>query len=126
MLIVGYGGITHKDLLRVTAVNRGDAPTTITNLCLLEYSSAWARWRHKPRKSFVITNPQLPGYTQLMPYILNVGEQWSGFAPERDDVTGDIQTGVMFAAIFTTDRDRPYTVRIPKRKPDKLAGATQI
>lgn len=126
MMIFGNGTVEAKDLLRVTVTNRGDAPTTITNLCLLEYDSAWRRWRDKPTRSFVVPHPQLPGYPPIVPHVLKIGEQWTGLAHDRSDVTGDIQSGTMYAAVYTTDRESPYLAHIPKRKPDKLANATKI
>jgi hypothetical protein len=126
IMVVGYAGVEHRDLLKVTAVNRGEIPTTIVNLCLMEYPNFWARWRDKPSQSFVVPHPALPGYTQVMPYVLNTGEQWSGYAHDQPDVTGDIQTGKMWAAIYTTDREKPYLAHIKKRAPDKLKNATPI
>ncbi|WP_047508035.1 MULTISPECIES: hypothetical protein [unclassified Rhizobium] len=127
MSIIGAGGLEAEDLLVVKATNRGDAPTTITHLCLLEYSNTLQRWRDKASKQFVILHPQLPGYPSVIPYVLKVGEQWTGIGHDRTDVTGDVQSGNMWAGIYTTDRRRPYLVRIKKRETEaKLADAQEI
>ncbi|CDZ55513.1 hypothetical protein [Neorhizobium galegae] len=115
IMLDGRGGQT-KGLLIVYVTNRGDTPTTITNLCLLDYPNVLARWRDKASRSFVIPHPQPPGTPPTIPHVLNPGQQWAGMAHDRSDVTGDVQTGTMYAAVYTTDRNRPYVVRIPKRK----------
>ncbi|TPL55413.1 hypothetical protein FJ942_17050 [Mesorhizobium sp. B2-4-2] len=107
------------DLLVVNVVNRGDTPTTIINFGLLDYPNAWGRWRRKPARSFVIPHPQPPGSPPVIPQQLSPGQRWMGMADHRPDILGDIQTGRMWAAIYTTDRDRPYMARIPKRQPEK-------
>ncbi|MBX5149571.1 hypothetical protein HJB78_00940 [Rhizobium lentis] len=125
MAIIG-DGIEKNGLLLVTATNRGDAPTTITNLCLLEYANIWSRWRNRASRSFIVPHPQLEGRPPIVPHVLKTGEQWMGMAHDRSDVTGDIQTGKMWAAIYTTDRDKPYLAHIKKRAPDKMKGATAV
>ncbi|TAU80451.1 hypothetical protein ELI41_29535 (plasmid) [Rhizobium leguminosarum] len=125
MAIIG-SGIEKNGLLLVTATNRGDAPTTITNLCLLEFPNMWSLFRNRAVRSFVVPHPQLEGRPPIVPHVLKVGEQWMGMAHERSDVTGDIQTGRMWAAIYTTDRDRPYLAHIKKKAPNKLEGAKAI
>lgn len=126
MSLVGLAGIEKKGMLIVNATNRGDAPTTVTTLAVLEYTSLWARWRNRPARSFIIPRPQLEGYPPNLPHVLKIGEQWTGIGNDRTEETGDLQTGKMFAAVYTTDREKPYLARIPKRKPDKLADATKI
>jgi hypothetical protein len=125
MAIVG-NGIEKNGLLLVTATNRGDAPTTITNLCLLEYPNMWSRCRNRAARSFVVPHPQLEGRPPIVPHVLKIGEQWMGMAHDRSDVTGDIQTGKMWAAIYTTDREKPYLAHIKKRAPDKLKSAIPL
>lgn len=104
-----------KGLLVVDVSNRGSATTTLTNLAILEFSSRWSRLRMRPAKSFIIPHPQLPGNKPVIPHVLPPGEQWMGMAYDRSDVTGDIQTGTFWAAVYTTDRERPYLARIPKK-----------
>lgn len=128
MTIVGQGRKTETGLLVVNAVNRGDAPTTITHFCLLEYPSRWAAWRRKHRQSFVILHPQLEGYPPAIPKLIGQGEEWTGIARPEGEVATLIESGTMWAAVYTTDRDRPYTIHIPKRNPvaEKLKSAKKI
>src|SRR5712664_2221355 len=47
-----------KDIVIITVVNRGDAPTMITNLVLLEMPTRWAKFRKRATRAFVVPNPQ--------------------------------------------------------------------
>lgn len=128
MTLIGHSGVEKNDILVVNAVNRGDAPTTITHLCLLEYPSRWAAWRKKHTQSFVVLHPQPEGYPPIIPKILGRGEEWTGLAHPQGEVAEALQKGTMWAAIYTTDRDKPYVAHIPKRKPeaDNLKNAKKI
>ncbi|MGV2050245.1 hypothetical protein ACQZ48_09175 [Agrobacterium sp. 22-209-1] len=128
MTLIGQGGVEQTNLLVVNAVNRGDAPTTITHFCLLEYPNIWAKWRNKASQTFVVLHPQMPGHPPIIPTMLGSGQEWTGMAHPREDVTGDIRTGKMWAAIYTTSRGRPYTARVPKRtsQPNALKAAEKI
>lgn len=114
-------------LLMVNVVNRGDTPTTITHFGLVEYSNVWARLVDRQSHSFLILHPQPEGNPPIIPAVLRPGERWMGMAHPRPDVTGDIQTGTFWAAIYTTDRDKPYLARIPMPKSvPALESATKI
>ncbi|MBP1883236.1 hypothetical protein [Sinorhizobium mexicanum] len=125
VMLDGIGNKT-EGLLVVNATNRGDAPTTITNLCLLRYPSWFSRLRKKADKSFVIPHPQAKGSTSYaLPYVLSPGQQWIGMAHDRQDATGDIQTGRFWVALYTTDRNAPYVVHIPKRSANSELSAAK-
>src|SRR5947207_1951208 len=51
-----YDGQT---LFVIEVANDGDRPTTITNVGLLYFDSAWSRFRRRPSKAFVMPNPNL-------------------------------------------------------------------
>lgn len=126
IMLDGLGEKT-TGLLVVNVTNRGDAPTTITTFALLNYPNWWARWRNKETQSFIIPHPQPKGSAPILPHVLQPGQQWTGMAHNRSDVTGDIQTGTFWAAIYTTDRDRPYLAHIPKPKSvPALENATKV
>ena len=105
-----------KGILVVNVANRGDVPTTIKNFGILEYSGFWARWRDKCSQSFIVPHPQAKGNAPIVPFVLKPGEQWMGMAHPRPEVTGDLETGTFWAAIYTSDRDKPYLGRIRKRQ----------
>lgn len=123
MVMIGNGK-RGDGLLVVTVINRGDAPTTIKSLGMIEYPNFWAWLRNRPTRAFVIADPsqRFP-----LPHLLAPGAQWTGIGPDRPELTGDIQTGTMWVDVGTTDRARPYLVRIPKRRPrPELENATTV
>jgi len=129
MVLGGSSPEEERDLLMVHAYNRGDQPTTITNMVIFEYSSRWSRWRGRPKSTFLIPHPQLTGRPPIIPAELRPGGQWSGMARTRSEITGDLQSGCFWAGVVTTDRDRPYLARIPKRKKagsDTTTGPDEI
>lgn len=116
-----------KGVLVVDAVNRGSASTTIETLALLDFPSIWARMRMAPRQSFIVPNPVLEGAVGRPPFVLQPGSKWTGIAYDRADVTGDIQTGTFWAAVYTTDRNKPYLAKVPKPQLKKeLVNATEV
>jgi hypothetical protein len=60
MTIGGGPDVDEKDLVILTVINRGDAPTMITNMILWEMPTVLHRLRiRKPANYFVVTNPHL-------------------------------------------------------------------
>ena len=97
----------------ISVSNRGSLPTTITNLCLLQYDNWWQKFRNKPSKSAVVNDPSLgrTNYGQI-PHTLEAGKEWRGFIPQGNKLNEWINTGHLYAAIFITHQDRPVTARL--------------
>jgi hypothetical protein len=126
-MIMIYGRKEVSGLLLVNVINRGHTPTTITHFAILEYPNALKRWRNDPAHSFLIPHPQPEGSPPSIPHVLEPGRQWTGVARPRPDVTGDIQTGTFWAAIYTTDRKRPYLAHIRRKTEAKeLVEAKEV
>ena len=53
MIFVGGGADRSIRYACISVSNRGSLPTTITNLCLLQYDNWWRKFRNKPIKSAV-------------------------------------------------------------------------
>jgi hypothetical protein len=78
-MTIGAGpDFDEADLIIVTVTNRGEAPTMITNLLVFEYANRFLRMRRRPKRSMVITNPQLKGYPPNTPSVLEPGRFWTG------------------------------------------------
>ena len=60
----------------VTAVNRGDQPTTITNLLVHQFASRWKQFRKKGRTFFTL--PMGPSGGTAIPHVLQPGTKWIG------------------------------------------------
>ena len=120
MLFIGGGAydksVENSRYVSVLVLNRGSLPTTITNLCLLQYDNWWRRFRYKSSRSAVVNNPSL-GWTGSgqIPYMLEPGGQWTGFIPQNAELNEWIDAGHLYAAIFTTHQDRPMTTRLRMR-----------
>jgi hypothetical protein len=126
-IIIGGGpGVDETDLVIVTVINRGDAPTMVTNLCLFEMPSWWRRWRFRPIKSYVIPNPQLKGYPPNVPSDLEPAKKWTGALRQRPDVIPDMRTGSFYVGLYASHRDRPYLKRVPKKKDPLPAGTRKL
>jgi len=124
MMMIDNLGKQENGLTVATVTNRGDAPTTITSLGIVEYPSYWARLRNRTTREFLVVHPS---DSHPLPYVLAPGTHWIGIARKRPDLYGDIQTGTMWVAIGTTNRGKPYLARIPKRKPrPELENATKV
>jgi hypothetical protein len=105
-----------KDIVIITVVNRGDAPTMITNLVLLEMPTRWAKFRKRATRAFVVPNPQPKGYPPNVPFDLAPAKSWTGVLRNRQKHTGDLHTGHFYVAVHASHRDKPYYHLIPKAK----------
>ena len=116
MIFVGGGADRSIRYACISVSNRGSLPTTITNLCLLQYDNWWRKFRNKPIKSAVVRDPSLgrPNYGQI-PCRLEPGKEWSGFIEQNNELNEWINTGHLYAAIFATHQDRPMTTRLRTR-----------
>ena len=117
MIIGGGPELDEKDLVILHVSNRGDAPTTVISMVIFEVNSWYQLWRIRPAQSYVVMNPQYLGYPPNLPSELEPGKTWTGVIRRRADVIRDIRDGWHYTGIYTTTRDRPYLIRIPKTKP---------
>jgi hypothetical protein len=113
-----------KDIVIITVVNRGDAPTMITNLVLMEMPTWWSKVRKRPTRSFIVPNPQPKGYPPNVPFDLAPSKNWTGVLRNKQKHTGDLHTGHFFVAVHASHRDKPYLHAIPKAK-KKVSPAPQ-
>jgi hypothetical protein len=116
MVIGGDPDLEEKDLIIATVTNRSAVPTVITGFYLFQYISLKQRWRDRPARTVVVTNPQLIGYPPNVPSDLAPAKQWKGALRQRPDELGDMQTGEYYVVVQTSYRDKPYMKQIPKRK----------
>lgn len=117
-LSVGYmlNGVSHppdeKKYIVVNVTNRGDTATTITHLVLLEYRSAWQRYRRKAEKTYVIVRP-IAG--KPLPHLLDVGTLWVGMAIQIPELNQLIDSNTLWAEVYTTHQERPARVHLRRR-----------
>lgn len=126
MIIGGGPNVDERELVILTVMNRGDASTEITSMVVLEFNSFWDLWRLRSKNSYAITNPQHKGYPPNLPSDLAAGKRWTGSIRQRPDLIPNLHTGKFYAGVYTTTRDRPYLVRIPRSKGTVLKDITKI
>lgn len=126
MTIGGGPDYDEENLIILTVTNRGDAPTMITTMVLFEMTSWWQRWRIRPTTSYVIPNPQLKGYPHNVPHELEPAKRWTGVIRRREDIIPDLQNGNFYTGIYANHTDRPYLVRIPKKKVGLPKGTKEL
>jgi len=126
-MTIGAGpDFDETDLLILTVTNRGDAPTTITNMVVLEMNSWWQLWAIRPAKSYVITNPQLKGYPPNTPSDLDPSKKWTGAIRKRPDLGINVHDGYHYVGVYASHRHRQYLKRIPKAKTQLPEGTHSI
>jgi len=100
-----------KTYISVTAVNRGNAPTTITHFCGFYTNNLWNLIRRK-RQHF-ITNPH-PSTGKTIPYVLSPGEEWSNLADQKD-IQEKMGNGYLYIGIIHNQKKHPIYVRVKFR-----------
>jgi hypothetical protein len=82
MLIVGDSRFkSDQTHISITITNRGDSPTTITNIGGREYKSRFAKILRKSDFQFI----GIPITAKPLPYKLEPGEVWQGLLEEKSD-----------------------------------------
>jgi hypothetical protein len=108
--------IDEEDLVILTVTNRGTAPTMITSMVVLEFSSFWQRVRLRSKRSAMIPHPELKGYPPNTPSELPPAKNWTGVIRKKGPNVPDLTTGRYYAGVYVNTRNRPYLKRIPKPK----------
>lgn len=103
-----YGGDVPDDrkyvVMRVT--NRGDRPTTITNMGYLLYRDDWDAKVNRNGNTFAAIVPN-PSPNQPLPYTLAIGVQWIGMAWQDDEITQMARDGCLICALYHSHTSRP-------------------
>jgi hypothetical protein len=115
----------HEDnmYIVVTVSNRGDTATTITNLGFQAYASRWTRFRGKASQSMLANNPS---QAQPIPHVIEPGTRWMGMCIQNEEINQLLDTGLLWAEVYATHRDKPTSVRLkrrPKPKGKKIKGS---
>jgi hypothetical protein len=113
---VVIGGDPRDDednLMIVYVVNRGGASTKLENLFVFEFESGLSRWRRRPKRSFIVANPQLKDSAPNLPSLLEPNQRWTGIIRKRTEF--DPQTGDFYVGIGASHSKRTTLKRIPRR-----------
>jgi hypothetical protein len=89
--------------ISVTAVNRGNAPTTITHFCGFRTKNLWDHIRGK-RQNFIVNAHHRLG--KDLPYVLAPGEEWSNLS-DQDDLLEKFKDGLLYIGVIHNQRKKP-------------------
>lgn len=96
-------------VMRVT--NRGDRPTTITNMGYLQYRDDFvARW-NRNGNAFAAIVPQ-PSDAQPLPFVLAPGVQWVGMGVQDAELSQMARTGCLMCAVYHSHTNKPIRRRV--------------
>lgn len=98
-----------KTLILVYVTNYGDRPTTITNLGLKFYPSAWAKIRNKATKAFVFPRPNT---AQPLPFELKQGNLWCGIGEQTPEVLAMAKSGHLICELYHSHVNKPVRRRV--------------
>lgn len=116
MKMMGNGVNDPKTYVSVTATNRGDRPTTITNLGFLYYANwfdATFRRSKKVAQAFIIPAPST---VQRLPYRFEAGDQWIGICDQDDDVLKMIREGFLFVVVYHSHAGKGVRYRLTSKE----------
>ena len=97
-----------KSYISVTAINRGNAPTTITHFIGYYTKNLWNRIRGK-KQAFIVNTDLSLG--KPIPYILKPGEEWSSMADQKS-IQEKCANGLLYIGIIHNQRKRPVFKRV--------------
>jgi hypothetical protein len=112
VVIGGDPSDDEDNFMIVYVVNRGGASTKLENLFLFEFESDLSRWRRRPKRSFIVANPQRKGYPPNLPSLLEPNQRWTGII-HKGRIEFDPQTGDFYVGIAATHSKRTTLKRIP-------------
>ncbi len=99
-----------KTLIMVKVTNYGDRTTTITNLGCLYFARKWdAVRRTKPDQASIVVTPNS---AQPLPYELNAGGIWTGFAIQEPDIEQRARMGFQYMVLYHSHSKRPIRQRV--------------
>ncbi|MDP2620582.1 MAG: hypothetical protein Q8P46_10475 [Hyphomicrobiales bacterium] len=115
------GGIKddNADYLGVFVVNRGSAPTTITTLALMTFSSRWKHFRMQQDYAAIVPNPQPPGSAPNLPQEIGPNARWTGLIRYDDKLHSLRDGGNLWVCIYGSHSDKPTMARVPVKQPSR-------
>ncbi|WP_425085791.1 hypothetical protein [Ruegeria profundi] len=122
MAIAGETRWSGERYVVATVRNRGTVATTITTLGFVKYPSQFHRRLRWRGEHFVVPAPYLEGRPPSLPHLLEPGQQWLGFIKKSDEDREAFENGNNVVEVYTSDRDRPYRVVVPRNKSPEHLG----
>ena len=108
-----YGGEVKDDreYLSVRVTNRGDRPTTITNLTLQQFPNLYRKHRHRASRLAVVIKPE-GEWGHSLPHLLEPGAEWMGMAAYDAKLIEWAKTRELYASIHSSHSRWPIHKRV--------------
>ncbi len=115
MQMVNDAGTTDPEkYISFSAVNVGDAPTTVTHLFLTFYASRKHRILRRPSAEMIVPSPR---HAQPLPKFLPIGETWGGLIRQTPELEKMLDEGLLYCGVRDESTGRSTSSRIvPKPK----------
>jgi hypothetical protein len=111
-----YGGEApdKREFIVLRVTNRGDRPTTITNMGYLLYRDDFlARWsRSSTTFAAIVPNPS---EAQPLPFVAAPGVQWVGMGEQDAELTQMASSGCLMCAVYHSHTNKPIMRQIVVR-----------
>lgn len=106
MKLYGGGVPDDREFIVMRVTNRGDRPTTITNMGYLLYRDDFmARW-NRNSNTFAAIVPN-PSEVQQLPYVLAPGVQWVGMGVQDAELARMAKSGCLMCSVYHSHTNKP-------------------
>ena len=111
MKLYGGGATDEREFIVMRVTNRGDRPTTITNMGYLQYRDDFvARWdRNSNTFAAIVPNPS---DAQPLPFVLAPGVQWVGMGVQDAELSQMAKSGCLMCAVYHSHTNKPIMRQI--------------
>jgi len=101
-----------KTFISVEAINKGDKPTTITNLGFRCYQNWFYRLLKKSRRQAVVGNTCF----KPLPHVLGIGTNWTGIINQEELENIIHGKEILIIELYLTHTKKPKKVRVRLKK----------
>ena len=107
-------------LVWVIVINTGSGRTTITNLGFFYFETEPNKdiTKSDPKQRAIVMSPGIG--TAGVPYALESGGQWDGFARQDQEFVKQAKTGYLYAVVYHTMAEKPIFARVVFDKDKKI------
>ena len=108
-----YGGRVpdEREFIVMRVTNRGDRPTTITNMGYLLYRDDFVAWWSRKSNTFAAIVPS-PSDAQPLPFVLAPGVQWVGMGEQDAELSQMSRSGCLMGAVYHSHTNKPIMRQI--------------
>lgn len=106
-----------KEKLALSAVNRGNTPTTLTHFVAFTYKSKIHKLLKKPISTGLVANPGMHAHAHL-PQEIGVNKTWMGLMNYSDKLQKARVDGQLYVGVIATHSNKTYLAKVQAKKLD--------